>query len=410
MVPLWSLALAMVLAPPGDAPRVASVVADAVDVMDEPDDGAFSTGRLARGRRVTIRRDGPTGWVTIEPPDGSFSFVEESDLEDLGDGRARVLSRFAAVRPGRDGARLPGPPTITLRQGTIVRVLDRRPLVVRRRGSEETWVAIAPPPQEARFIRDDAIEEGPPISDEETAPRRDRLAARKQQDQTASIDPAPPAKRIGPITPAFVSVPALEPSEGVSGEVAAALANIVDSHRRELRKSLDRWDLGPIEAAYVRLEKTGVEVADKRAIARRLDVLRSQKSAAESAAKMATLLSRSRVRDGSVAQARRGAAGSGRVIEGDFDASGLLQSWSRLVDGRRVLALLGDDGGVAAYLAIPPGLSVEPLLSHLVGVRGEGRFDETLGKRLIQVQDVERLVVERKVIVDKEMDRSSRPR
>ena len=410
MVPLWPLALAMLLLPHGDAPRVASVVADAVDVMDEPDDGAFSTARLPHGRRVTIRRDGPAGWVTIEPPDGSFSFIEEADLEDLGDGRARVIPRFTTVRPGRDGARLPGPPRTTLRQGTFVRVLDRRPLVVRRRGSEETWIAIAPPAQEARFVRADAVEEGPATTDEDSAPRRDRLAARKRHDEADSIEPAPSTKQIGPITPEFVSVPSIDPSEGVSGEVAAVLANVVDLHRRELRKSMDRWDLGPIEAAYLGLEKGGVEAADKRAIARRLKVLRRQKAAAESAAQMANLLNRSRARDGSVAQARRGAVGTGRAIEGDFDATGLLQTTSRLVDGRRVLALLGDDGGVAAYLAIPPGLSVEPLLSHRIGVRGEGRFDETLGKRLIQVQDVERLDIERKVIPDKEMDRPGQPR
>lgn len=409
MVPLWSLTLAMMLGPPGDAPRAASVVADAVDVMDEPDDGAFSTARLARGRRVAIRRDGPAGWVTIEPPDGSFSFVEEADLEDLGDGRARVIARYTAVRPGRDGARLPGPPRTTLRQGRVVRVLDRRPLVVRRRGSEEVWIAITPPPQEARFVRADAIEEGPPITDEDSPPRRDRLAALKRPDEIDTIEPAPATKRIGPITSEFMAVPPIDPSEGVSGEVAAALANLVDSHRRELRKSMDRWDLGPIEGAYLGLEKRGVEATDRRAIARRLAVLRRQKSAAESAAKMATLLNRSRARDGSVARARRGVAGSGRGLEGDFDASGLLQTTSRLVDGRRVLALLGDDGGVAAYLAIPPGLSVEALISHRIGVRGEGRFDETLGKRLIQVQDVERLDTERKVDPSKETDRSSRP-
>ena len=61
------------------------------------------------------------------------------------------------------------------------------------------------------------------------------------------------------------------------------------------------------------------------------------------------------------------------------------------VEGRRVYAILGDDGVVAAYLMLPPGLVVDSLLSHRVGVRGEGRFDERLGKRLILVQDVERI-------------------
>src|SRR4051812_42890683 len=87
MTPAWTLliaAIATAIAPP-DAPRSAWVTADIVDVLDVPDDAAFSTGRLARGRRVVVRREGPDGWLTIAPPDGSFSLVDESDLEDLGD-------------------------------------------------------------------------------------------------------------------------------------------------------------------------------------------------------------------------------------------------------------------------------------------------------------------------------------
>ena len=406
MIALGSLTLVLLLYAAEDPPRAASVVADSVDVMDEPDDGAFSTGRLARGGRVFIRREGPSGWVTIEPPDGAFSYVQEPELEDLGDGRARVIVRFAAIRPGRDGARLPGPPRVTLRQGTIVRVLDRRPLVVRRRGSEETWIAIAPPSQESRFVRADAIEEEPPASDEEAAPRRDRLAARKTTDPEPLANP----KRIGPITPEFLAVPALEPSEGVTGEAALELSKIVDRHRNELRKSMDQWDLGSVEASYQALAKRGAEAVDKRAIERRLDVLRRQKTAADSAAKIAKLLGRSRARDGNIAKARRGVDTPVAAIQGDYDASGLLQTTSRMVEGRKVLVLLGDDGGIAAYLTIPPGLSVEPLLSHRVGVRGEGRFDETLGRKVIQVQDIERLDVKRNDGSSQELDVMPRPR
>ena len=66
-----------------------------------------------------------------------------------------------------------------------------------------------------------------------------------------------------------------------------------------------------------------------------------------------------------------------------------------MVEGRRVHALLGDDGRVVAYLTIPPGLSIGPLLSHRVGVLGEGHYDEALRARLILVKDVERLVIKR---------------
>jgi hypothetical protein len=396
MVPVWTLALATLMTSMGDAPRVARVVADVVDVLDEPDDGAFSTARLVRGTRVTIRRDGPDGWVTIEPPDGSFSFIEDAMLEDLGDGRARVHVATAAVRPGREGARLPGPPRVTLRQGAIVQLLDRRPLVVRRRGTAETWIAIAPPAQEARFVRSEAVRETSAASDKESSPRRDRLAARRSDDEPPALDPGVSSKRLAPLDPVFLSVPPLDPTEGVSAEVADSLAKLGDRHRSELRKSIEKWNLRPIESAYEEILKGSTEQADRRAVERGLGILRKQARAAEAAARLAKLLGASRARDGQVDEVRRDSRAAGRAIEGDFDATGLLQTSSRLLEGRRVYALLGEDGTVSAYLALPPGLVIDPLLSHRVGVRGEGRFDEGLGKRLILVQDVERLEGESK--------------
>ena len=141
----WMAIVSTILLTAGDSPRVAWVSVESADVLVEPEDSAFSTGQLVRGKRVTVRRDGPDGWVTIVPPEDSFSFIEESELEDLGDGRARILVKYAAVRPGRDGARMPGPPRVTLKQGEIVRLLDRRPIALRDGASVQTWIPIAPP-------------------------------------------------------------------------------------------------------------------------------------------------------------------------------------------------------------------------------------------------------------------------
>lgn len=383
------------LAPQAGRPRVAQVTADVADVLDEPDDGAFSTERMAKGRQVTVRREGPDGWLTISPPDGAFSLVEENALEDLGDGRARIIFRLASVRPGREGARIPGPPHVTLKQGAIVRLLDRRPLVVRQDGTSRTWIAIAPPASEVRFLRADAASVGPIGMEEEGPVHRDRLVSGRLEvdsrpgDSMSSGTVSP--LRIGPIDADFTSAESGEPQTGISREVLEELSRIAARHRSELRQPIDRWNLGPIEDAYSKLLRGGLDAAERAVVEGRIARVRRQRTAAQGAAKLDSLLKASRERDHQIAQSRRNATSG----EGDksraFDAAGLLQTSSRSVEGRRVLALLGDDGTVVAYLMIPPGLTVEPFLSHRVGVRGEGHYEETLRARLILVRDLERL-------------------
>ncbi len=397
MHPCWAVVLAMLPSIISDPPRRAVVVSEFVDVLDEPDDAAFSTGRLARGRKVLIVRDGPDGWCTIAPPVGSFSFVEESDLEDLGDDTARVLSRFAAVRPGRDGARVPGPPRVTLKQGTIVQLLDRRPIVQRQGGTIQSWIAIAPPKAEVRFVRASAIEERDEdvAPDRSMTPRRDRLAARRDEEISEDQEILRPNQsglpEVGPIDPSFLAVEPSVPDEGLSAEVADRIRRITERHRAELGRPIDLWNLGPIASAYESLLKEGADSAERRAVQTRLDLLRGQESAAKAAARMAKLLSKSRARDGRVFTPLIDEADRKKDGPRRYDATGLLQTTSRLVDGRKVHALIGDDGAVVAYLAIPPGVSAGPLVSHRVGVRGAGRFDETLMARLILVQDLETL-------------------
>jgi hypothetical protein len=74
-----------------------------------------------------------------------------------------------------------------------------------------------------------------------------------------------------------------------------------------------------------------------------------------------------------------------------FDAVGFVQPSSRMIDGRKVYALIGREGSAVAYLDIPPGLDPEPLMAHRVGVRGRTRFNADLRTRVIAVSDLENL-------------------
>ncbi|WP_435008102.1 hypothetical protein P12x_005377 [Tundrisphaera lichenicola] len=100
---------------------------------------------------------------------------------------------------------------------------------------------------------------------------------------------------------------------------------------------------------------------------------------------------RSRSRDQDVALARRTLADARTATERAYDARGLLQASSRKVDGQKVHALIGPEGVPVAYLSIPPGLPAFRLLARKVGVRGDVRYNESLGARLITVRDMDAL-------------------
>src|SRR5206468_3279770 len=103
----------------------ATVVQATADVHSGPSEKMYVTNRLSQGNKVNVvgQRDG--GWLAIEPPEGSFSWVSERFLQRSQDPRHAVV-----VTP--DGTRAPvlvgspfvtGKPTVRgteVRAGTLV--------------------------------------------------------------------------------------------------------------------------------------------------------------------------------------------------------------------------------------------------------------------------------------------------
>jgi len=350
----------------GLAAPTAEVTADVLDVYDAPGAAAMRTGRLARGSRVRVR--GEEGdWLAIEPPKGSFSWIEETAIQETDDGRARVRVDRATVRPGSPGARLPGPPGVELGRGQAVVLLDRRPLTIRQGARARTWRAIAAPKAESRYVRADGVDRGePPLAAEPLSPRL-RLAARATVDPELSAPPAP------------------------SAELATALEGIEDRHRRAVRGPLESWQLGPVRDAYRELLRRQSGPAARAAVQARLDQVDRQLRLAAEARSFLAVVDLSRRRDTQLAEIPAGDESSSRPKRETYDARGLLQPSSREAGGQRLFALIGADGATIAYLDIPPGLDPTPLVGHRVGVRGAIHFDEELNARLFAVKDLDDL-------------------
>jgi hypothetical protein len=364
LVPLLAALAVGLLAPPDHAtvfPAAAEVSAAALEVFDEPDERSYSSGRLRRGDRVTVRDADRAGWIAIDPPADAFDWVERGALGPEEPGRrARVVASGAVARSGRLGARMPGPPRAELREGSLIRLADLPPLVVGAGPSATTWLAIVPPPGEVRHVRVQGV-------------------------RWVAEPPSPVAE-----TRASFNPPS-SPADPLPNDVATAIARIEAIHRAELRAPVETWQMGPIRARYQALLKTVTDPASAKAVHDRLERVARHEEIAEAAREIQTILERSRRRDDELARVRKRLAAAHRPERRPFDAEGLVQSSSRQVEGKRVLALIGPEGTTLAYLDVPDGLDARPLLAQRVGVRGDVHYNEHLRASLITVRSVEPL-------------------
>ena len=154
---LWLAALWLGLIAPASVPEArgagGEVISDALEVLDEPDDSAFSSSELPKGTRVSVVSGGKPGWLAIAPPADAFDWVDSSSIKVGGDGRGEVVAPRATVRTGAVGAKMPGPPRPPLPKGTGVRLLDRPALTLGQGAKARSWRAIVPPGDEVRYVR-----------------------------------------------------------------------------------------------------------------------------------------------------------------------------------------------------------------------------------------------------------------
>ncbi|MDR3619418.1 MAG: hypothetical protein P4L85_08715 [Paludisphaera borealis] len=348
----------------------ARVVAENLEVFDQPKDAGYVVAGLKRGDRVRIRwkEPAPAGWLAIEPPPTVVCWIEEAAVErpeDAGPAdhvgvstRTRVRTAHAVVRSGNPEARLPGPPCQTLERGEPVLLVDR-PALTFGGGRGRRWLAIAPSSNQSFFAAADGIGWDRPTS--------------------PAAPPPVDAVRAG-YQPAADSESAVDPElRRIDGMLQAIVTG----------QPVENWKLADVRAEYQTLLKS--RPALEESLRSRLAQVTRYEQAAKSAQRIIAIVSKSRRRDEEVAKVERKMVTSAQESRRLFDAVGFVQPSSRMVNGHKVYALIGREGTAVAYLDIPPGLDPEPLLAHRVGVRGHSRFNGELGTRVIAVSDLENL-------------------
>jgi hypothetical protein len=359
------------------------------EVYDRADETGYITGTLSRGDRVRVHGAGQRGWLAIDPPPTMIAWVERSaldlrtesertgghvlDVDESGarsspPARAWVVGPGAVVRSGHPQARLPGPPWGRLGQGRMVQLVDRPPIQIGRGTGATVWYAIVPPQGMVCYIRAGGTKGiAPP-----PGPIAETLAAYLvEEDPRHSSGNAPAAT--------------------LPGEIATEIDRLEAMHRAILtRQAIEQWQFEAVRAGYqALLKRSGDNPAVEQVLRVRLARVTRQEQAAQAARTIRTILAQSHRRDLEVAAVKRRLAKAERAPVRGYSAIGFVQPSARLVEGRKLYALIGLDGSTLAYLDLLPGVDPNPLLAHRVGIRGTTHYNEDLGTRLITVRDME---------------------
>jgi hypothetical protein len=241
-------------------------------------------------------------------------------------------------------------------------------------GGKPGWLAISPPEGSFDWVDASAIRDG---GDGLGAVVVDQAPVRSGADGARM--PGPPRATLPKgATVRLLDRPPLKLGAGAKARTWRAIAP-PEGEVRHVRLEAIRLDPLP----------TGSKGDDPRVRPAQAD--RGGGEATDAVSKFEEALRRSRALDDEVDRTRRDLALARTSSERGYDARGLLQASSRKVDGEKVHALIGPEGRAIAYLAIPPGIPAARLLARKVGVRGDVRYNETLGARLITVRDLDPL-------------------
>jgi hypothetical protein len=184
-----------------------------------------------------------------------------------------------------------------------------------------------------------------------------------------------------------------QPMADVPSPFAADIKTVDEMHRAvRTNQSIAQWRFGAVRSSYEAIVKrAGNDPAVDEAIRPRLARVARDEQAALAARTIESILEESHRRDREVAAERQRVVAAARSHVRAYSARGFVQASTEMIDGRKLYVLIANDGSTVAYLDVPPGLDINPLLAHRVGVRGSPHFNEDLGARLITVRDVEKL-------------------
>ena len=141
-------------------PFTARIILPNAEVRSGPgsDSKLYGTNNLKAGDVITVVQERADGWLAIRPPDGSFSWVQSKYLQRIVPNQPNYLVQT------NDGNKIPvyiGSAVLntkpTLESARLTRGSQVKSLGAEQSDGKENWIPIAPPENELRYIRCEAI-------------------------------------------------------------------------------------------------------------------------------------------------------------------------------------------------------------------------------------------------------------
>lgn len=138
------------------------VAVDSAVVRSAPSDSAYPAGSVAQNRYVEAYFRDANGWCAIRPPQGSFSWVNAKFVRRESDSVGRVVAANGKAVPARVGGATVEESAIVqvgLKNGRSVKILGET-----RLPDGSTWLKIAPPAGEFRWLHTSALLADPALA------------------------------------------------------------------------------------------------------------------------------------------------------------------------------------------------------------------------------------------------------
>ncbi len=403
-------------------PYTAATAVDAVEVRCGPDWSYYPTQRLERGVAVDVYRHEPGGWLAIRPPQGSFSWLPARQVKRSSDPAVGEVTLDGAVAwVGSSAAELSQHKwQVRLKQGELVEILGEQSMSIGPGFATETYVKIAPPAGEFRWIHAENAQSPHAVAHRsatgtiQLADFANRAGAADDAASSSSSQAWRSSTNPTRSNPTATGQPAAEPT----GQALDDLARQVDQLKVDLSllvsREMDQWDLDSLRA---RNEALSQAVGNSR-LAQELRLIAFRINEFEALQKRHRRLSQQDVPPVDPQVERHGISAAPTVertswqqeiesallseapvgtatqasptaaAQPDFSAQGWLMP---VHSSRRVappFALLDDDDRVVCYVTPTAGLNLRRYAKKHVGVFGERQYVADLRADLITVTRV----------------------
>jgi hypothetical protein len=374
-----------------------AITTSRVKVRSGPDDRYYITAILEQDTRVTVIRD-ELGWLAIEPPEGSFSWVDGEFVRELSPTEGEVTAKDnLLVRIGT-----PSDPRKRdvwqkkLKKGDRVKILEKTtsgdgPLT-------KVSYKIVPPPGEVRYINAQyaraASGSGPKQSAKtsssgakpDTSGPRDLGTdeSRVQSNRPVRAEPTEESEEESP------------PTRTVSHGPQSALGRANAAYQEMMQRPIPERNIAAVRGLYEQAAESAKTSAEHELIAERLDLLQIQDERKAKFVEFDRALRRSKQRDEALLSISRKNTKDedpdSSEPKGDssprYDASGTLRRSTAIIDGRPAYVLLSPQGGIRYYVTPSPGMDLTKYLDKVVAVRGPSSYRMEVRAQHITVRDL----------------------